>query len=137
MITLMNKRAKNKKGFTLIELLVVLAILAIIALIAVPNFIGIREESAQKADTATIETIEKALELMIINENVTPSSEVVATVPAAGGSIALSGSLSSKTATNYITAADIEIQSTDYPNGITFRSDANGKVTGTATVVTP
>lgn len=136
MITLMNKRAKNKKGFTLIELLVVLAILAIIALIAVPNFIGVREDAANKADQATVELIEKALELMIVSEKITPKAETICTVNGSGVA-SLAGELNGKESIflKYFDTNDIKIQGTTYANGMTFTSDVNGKVTGTHTAV--
>jgi len=133
MITLMNKRAKNKKGFTLIELLVVLAILAIIALIAVPNFLNVRSGAEADADTETINMVEKALELMVVAENmsVTDGQELCRisnanintfTSPATD---ALVG--------KYVSISDSKTQ----VNGAIykFNVDSSGNVTGT--LVTP
>lgn len=62
---------KKKKGFTLIELIVVLAVLAIIALIAIPNFNQIRENSKIKSDERSIEHIEKAVDMLIVDGTIT------------------------------------------------------------------
>lgn len=85
----MNKR-KKKKGFTLIELVIVLAVLAIIALIAIPNFTKVRNDSLAKADTETMNQIEKITLMAIANGDlkVPTSSNLVYSVKKAG---ALSG----------------------------------------------
>ena len=50
-------RKSNKKGFTLIELIVVIAILAILAAIAVPQYLGLKDSSAQAVAKANARTV--------------------------------------------------------------------------------
>ena len=73
---MLKKLNKKKKGFTLIELVIVLAVLAIIALIAIPNFTKVRNDSLEKADTRTMEQIEKITLMAIANEDIDPESGV-------------------------------------------------------------
>lgn len=70
---------KKKKGFTLIELIIVLAVMAIIALIAIPNFTAVRENSKEKADAQSIETIKRTVLMLVADETVTTSETVVVT----------------------------------------------------------
>lgn len=69
----MIKRANNKKkkGFTLIELIIVLAVMAIIALIAIPNFAAVRNNSKNKADLQSCETIKRTVLMLVSDETVT------------------------------------------------------------------
>ena len=78
----MIKRAnqKKKKGFSLIELIIVLAVMAIIALIAIPNFSAVRENSKNKADVQSCETIKRSVLMLVSDETVTVSETVVATL---------------------------------------------------------
>ncbi|HBL05359.1 MAG TPA: type II secretion system protein [Clostridium sp.] len=68
----MIKRANNKKkkGFTLIELIIVLAVMAIIALIAIPNFAAVRNNSKNKADLQSCETIKRTVLMLVSDETV-------------------------------------------------------------------
>lgn len=60
----------NRKGFTLIELIVVIAIIGILAAIAIPKFATVQSDAKDKADVATIETINNAIELYCAAKNV-------------------------------------------------------------------
>lgn len=61
-----NKK-KKRKGFTLIELIIVLAVMAIIAAIAIPNFAAVRDNSKNKADVQSAETIKRTV-LMLVSD---------------------------------------------------------------------
>mgnify|MGYP003763995051 CR=1 FL=1 len=58
---------KNKKGFTIVELMAVFAILAVIAAIAVPSFSGTIDKAKEKADEATINVLNRAIEQYLID----------------------------------------------------------------------
>ncbi|WP_346877697.1 type II secretion system protein [Clostridium sp. UBA5712] len=78
----MIKRANNKKkkGFTLIELIIVLAVMAIIALIAIPNFAAVRDNSKNKADKQSCETIERTVLMLVSDETIKGEGTVTVTV---------------------------------------------------------
>lgn len=77
----MIKRAnqKKKKGFSLIELIIVLAVMAIIALIAIPNFTKVRENSKDKADLRSCETIQKTVLMLVADETITTDGTATVT----------------------------------------------------------
>ncbi|MDU4890506.1 MAG: type II secretion system protein [Clostridium sp.] len=68
---------KKKKGFSLIELIIVLAVMAIIALIAIPNFTAVRENSKVKADLRTCETIQKTVLMLVSDETITGTEDIL------------------------------------------------------------
>ena len=70
MFQTLSKKLKSRKGFTLIELIVVLAILGIILAIAVPNYLGVQETSAAKADENALDLAENAVKLWYTSEGV-------------------------------------------------------------------
>jgi prepilin-type N-terminal cleavage/methylation domain-containing protein len=64
------KRAgRDEKGFTLVELMAVLAVLAIIAAIAVPRFTATIEAAEKKADDATEELLQRAVDQYMIDND--------------------------------------------------------------------
>lgn len=77
----MIKRAnqKKKKGFSLIELIIVLAVMAIIALIAIPNFTAVRDNSKDKADKQSCETIDRAILMLVADDTVKVTADTVVT----------------------------------------------------------
>ncbi len=81
----MIKRANNKKkkGFTLIELIIVLAVMAIIALIAIPNFAAVRDNSKNKADLQSCETIKRNVLMLVSDETVKVSEKIIVKVTVA------------------------------------------------------
>ena len=66
----MSKNKKNKKGFTLVEVIIVLAIIAIIAAIAIPSLTKVRQESKIKADTQSIESLVRTVNMLITDETI-------------------------------------------------------------------
>lgn len=68
----LSKKLRKKQGFTLIELIVVLAILGIILAIAVPNYLGVQDSAALKADNSALKLIEDGVKLW---SSVTPGDE--------------------------------------------------------------
>ena len=68
------KRFKANGGFTLIEVIVVLMIIGFLASIALPQFSKVIANSQEKADLASIEIIESALEVYRIEEGEYPTN---------------------------------------------------------------
>lgn len=60
MITWFRRRINNQKGFTLIELIVVIAIIAILTGIAVPSFNAFTASAKERADMASLRTLNQA-----------------------------------------------------------------------------
>ncbi|ERI94166.1 prepilin-type cleavage/methylation protein [Clostridiales bacterium oral taxon 876 str. F0540] len=92
----MNKNVKKKrKGFTLIELIIVLAIMAIIAAIAIPNFTAVRNNSRNKADVQSAETIKRTVMMLVADGSITPATAAATpktfTVTFPSGAISVSG----------------------------------------------
>lgn len=67
-MTILTKKRK-RKGFTLIELVVVIAILGILMTIAIPKMSGFKDSAALKADQATANSIGKAVELYLLDND--------------------------------------------------------------------
>ncbi len=72
-VVTINKK-KKRKGFTLIELIIVLAVMAIIAAIAIPNFTAVRDNSKNKADVQSAETIKRTV-LMLVSDGTIKASD--------------------------------------------------------------
>lgn len=81
------RNEKKKKGFTLIELIIVLAVMAIIAAVAIPNFVGIKNSAAVKADEQSGETIKRAVQVLITDNTITLPTDSQSFTIAEGGSV--------------------------------------------------
>jgi type IV pilus assembly protein PilA len=66
---LMSKSKKKQKGMTLVELLAVIVILGIVAAIGTVAIGGIIKNSRVNADNATMDMIEEAARLWVIDNN--------------------------------------------------------------------
>lgn len=72
----MNKFKRLKqKGFTLLEVMVVIVILGVIAGLVVPNLMGNVEQANIDAAKIEITTIEKAMKMYKLRNNVYPTTE--------------------------------------------------------------
>jgi type IV pilus assembly protein PilA len=88
MNAIMNKTfkfTKNKKGLTLIELLAVIVILGVIAAIAVPSVGGIISNSKTDADAQTVELVESAAMLYLVQEDPGSSGSVATSLLVSSG----------------------------------------------------
>lgn len=97
---MIKRKNGKKKGFSLIELIIVLAVMAIIAMIAIPNFSAVRDNSKDKADTQSCETIKRTVLMLVADETVTGSGTLtvsfnsdksIATVAEATGTDTIKG----------------------------------------------
>ena len=65
------KPTRSRRGFTLIEVLLVLVILGVLAALVVPNLLGTAEGANIKAARASIDGLEKAAKLYMVDHNAT------------------------------------------------------------------
>ncbi len=122
---------KNRKGFTLIELLVVLAVLAIIALIAVPNFIGIKDKARHNSDDATIDTIQRALELAVVSEDIANPAAATTILTLNHGSNITVGSVTRLGSTVLDDYIDLGSSLQEDTTSIVFTLNTDGTITHT------
>ena len=66
---------KKQQGFTILEIMVVLVIIGILAGMIAPNFIGESDKAKVKKAATDIVTLEQALDMYKLNNNVYPSTE--------------------------------------------------------------
>lgn len=59
--------SKDERGFTLMELIAVLAVLAVLTMIAVPKFTEAVESAREKADEATLEVLQRAVDMYVLD----------------------------------------------------------------------
>jgi general secretion pathway protein G len=69
------KTRKQTAGFTLLEVMVVVVILGILATFVVPNLLGNKEKADQKKAIADIVSIENALDMYKLDNNVYPTTD--------------------------------------------------------------
>jgi general secretion pathway protein G len=70
-----NKSKHNQKGFTLLEMMVVIVILGTIAGMVVPNLMEAQNDSNIQAAAIEIKTIETAMKMYKLKNNVYPTTE--------------------------------------------------------------
>lgn len=75
MISMIQKRLRNKKGFTLVELMVVVGIIAVLVAIAVPAYNSVTAKAEKTACDANIRVIEGAKAVAIANKEWNTSEE--------------------------------------------------------------
>ncbi|MEI8632174.1 type II secretion system major pseudopilin GspG [Vibrio sp. PP-XX7] len=68
-------RTKRQAGFTLMEVMVVVVILGILATFVVPNLLGNKEKADQKKAIADIVSLENALDMYKLDNNVYPTTD--------------------------------------------------------------
>lgn len=128
MFNLINK-LKNRKGFTLIELIVVLAVLLIIAAIAVPRFTGVQSKAKENADDITIDTVQKALELCVVSEDITVETDtVICTVSTSGFSVPSTPIIALETIQKYLDTSTAKLQKSN-ATSVSFTLTTDGKIT--------
>ena len=66
---------KKQAGFTLLEVMVVVVILGILATFVVPNLLGNKEKADQKKALADIVSLENALDMYKLDNNVYPTTD--------------------------------------------------------------
>jgi len=66
MISVLQKKRKNKKGFTLAELLIVVGIIAILVAVAVPVFTTSLDEAKKARDDANLRAVRSAAAVEIM-----------------------------------------------------------------------
>ena len=71
------RRLARSDGFTLIELMVVVMIIAILIAIAIPSFLGFRANAQNRAAQATLNTAEKAVQFVFLEEGYYPHRSVL------------------------------------------------------------
>ncbi len=116
-----SKQQRKRKGFTLIELIIVLAVMAIIAAIAIPNFTAVSENSKNKADVQSAETIERTV-LMLVSDGTVKAEDKIYTLSFTSGKAVISDL--SGDVKNTVEEALQELKA---PQGIDFNYDTNGK----------
>ena len=72
-----NKRNINDKGFTMVELIVVVAIIAVLAVVLAPQYIKYVEKSRIAADVTTLTNIEKAINMLVADEELTAKNTII------------------------------------------------------------
>ena len=98
-----NREDEKEAGFTLIELMVVVLIIAILLAIAIPSLVGARTRAQDRAIQANVNTALKAEKVQfadtqvystdpVVMSTVEPDLRFVATLPATGPAMVLSGS---------------------------------------------
>lgn len=73
-------KKNNKKGFTLVELVIVVAVMAVLVAVAIPtvqSIVGTAEESVEKSNARTIESMIKLAEAEA--DGATPSADAIDT----------------------------------------------------------
>ncbi len=120
---------KKRKGFTLIELIIVLAVMAIIAAIAIPNFAAVRNNSKNKADVQSSETIKRTV-LMLVSDGSVPTPAAKATYTASFANDKISKVADAEDKDNTIIKE--ALQEVKAPQGKTFTM-VDGKATHTTT----
>jgi general secretion pathway protein G len=74
-VTSNKQRSSRVAGFTLIEVMVVLLIIGIMASMIAPQILGSQEEAQLKKAAVDIQSLESALEMYKLKNNVFPTSE--------------------------------------------------------------
>ena len=71
-----NKNYATKiSGFTLLEVMVVIVILGVLASLVVPNLLGNKDKADQKKAVTDITTLEHALDMYKLDNNIYPTEE--------------------------------------------------------------
>lgn len=70
----MKQRKQNQRGFTLLEIMIVVVILGVLASLMLPSLMGNKDKADRQKALSDIVTLENALEMYRLDNNIYPST---------------------------------------------------------------
>ncbi|WP_338557733.1 type II secretion system major pseudopilin GspG [Erwinia sp. E_sp_B04_7] len=70
----MQQRKQNQRGFTLLEIMIVVVILGVLASLMLPSLMGNKDKADRQKALSDIVTLENALEMYRLDNNIYPST---------------------------------------------------------------
>lgn len=71
----MRNEKRRERGFTLLEIMIVIVILGVLASLMLPSLMGNKDKADRQKTISDIITLENALEMYKLDNNIYPSSE--------------------------------------------------------------